>query len=181
MQVAESERTRAAEIERTLGVLKSVRLFKLWNVYATRFFYFASPGRDVADDGDYRLSIECPWRFERHGRILVGSEDYWLKADGNEDPDWSPTEAQSGHLDDQRLEEIMGETKNGSIFASKAALIVQAVQADDVGGFRLNFSNGYRLSVFPASGTQMEWLFSYADGGNLALMKGSLSGSLHSI
>ncbi len=71
----------------------------------------------------------------------------------------------------------MGETRNGSIFASKINLVVERVRADDSGGFQLEFSNNYTLSVFPASATQMEWLFSRTAGTNLALIGGSLCGS----
>lgn len=71
----------------------------------------------------------------------------------------------------------MGETRNGSIFASKINLVVERVRADDSGGFQLEFSNNHTLSVFPASATQMEWLFSRTAGTNLALIGGSLCGS----
>lgn len=178
MQVAEDRCQKAIEIERALKALIDLHLFKSWNILATRIFYFAVPGQDPTEDGQYRLTLECPWRIERENSILVGAEDYWLKAEGNSDPHWSPTEMQWGHLDDQKLKKIMGQERNGSLFNPQADLIVESVRADDLGGFQLSFSGGYILSVFPASDAELEWLFSRGVGGTLALMEGVLSGSL---
>src|ERR1700674_4964268 len=165
-------------IEHTLKQLIGLQLFKAWNVYGTRMFYFAAPGAEnQKGDGEYRLTLECPWRIERDDHILVGSEDYELRAEGNSDPAWNPTEMQWGHRQDQKLEEILGESKNGAIFNTKSALTVEFVTADVFGGFKLGLSGGYALATFPASEATMEWLLSRSAGGNLALTDGVLSGS----
>src|SRR5258708_1297986 len=109
-----------AKIEETLKELVGLQLFKSWNAFGTRMFYFAVPGfQKKAEDGDYRVTLECPWRIEQDDRILVGSEDYGLRGERNLDPEWNPTDMQSGHLQDQRLAEILGESRNGAIFNTK--------------------------------------------------------------
>ena len=168
----------AVDVETTLNELITFQLFKSWNIFATRIFYFVASRQNQVGNGDYRLTLECPWRIEQGDRILVGSEDYWLRAEGNTDTNWNATDMQWGHLQDQLLERIMGEEKNGSIFNSGANLVVENVRADDLGGFQLGLSGGYVLSVFPSTGREMEWLFSRSAGGNLALTCGALSRSL---
>jgi len=166
-----------SEIEGMLKELVGLQLFKSWNIFGTRMFYFAALGfENKADDGDYRITLECPWRIEQHDRIVVGSEDYGLRATGNSDPAWNPTDMQWGHLQDQKLEEILGESKNGAIFNTRSELVVESVKADSLGGFQLRLSGGYALSVFPASVVEMEWLLSRRAGGHLALANGSISG-----
>ena len=168
---------KVSEIERMLKELVGLQLFKSWNIFATRMFYFAAPGfENQMDDGDYRLTLECPWRIEQHDRIFVGSEDYGLRSTGNSDPDWNPTDMQWGHLQDEKLEQILGESKNGAIFNTRSELIVESVKADSLGGFQVCLSGGYTLSAFPARGVAMEWLLSRRAGGNLALANGSISG-----
>lgn len=165
-----------ARIERDLGELIGLQMFKSWNVFATRMFYFANAGLlDRKQDGDYRLTIECPWRFEWKDRIFVGSEDYAIRAEANRDPNWDPTGDQWGHLQDEKLSEIFGEERDGSIYNTGSHLLVESVTADDLGGFRLTLSGGCALCVFPASGHQMEWLLSKRQGSNLALNNGVIS------
>jgi hypothetical protein len=88
---------RAARIEAAFKGLIGLSLVKSWNIYATRLFYFGPPGLH-GGDGEYRISLECPWRIERHAdkQILVGSEDHGIRADGNSDPSWKPAEMQWG-------------------------------------------------------------------------------------
>jgi len=80
-----------SRIEEKFNGLISFRLFKAWNIFAARFFYFVLPGTENDhEDGDCRLMLECPWRMEHHDGILVGSEDYGVRATGNLDPGWNP-------------------------------------------------------------------------------------------
>lgn len=165
----------AARVERGLRELIGLQIFKSWNVFATRYFYFAPPGlQDKTQDGDYWLMIECAWRVEGHRRILVGSNDYGIAAIGNTDPNWNPMETQRGHLQDERLGEIFGEIREGSIYNTASLLVVESVAADEFGGFRLGLSGGYFLAVFPTSVNDIEWLLSRREGGNLALDRGGV-------
>jgi hypothetical protein len=169
----------SAQVKKALSALIGLRVFKAWNVYATRFFYFAQPDfQNYAEDGDFWLELECPWRIEHSGEVIVGSDDYGERADNNIDPSWDPKEMQSGHRQDQKLRELMGQESNGALLNKTTTMIVERVEADDVGGFQLSLSEGHILSVFPATAIGMQWLLSRRAGGNLSLMDSRLSGSL---
>ncbi len=166
----------SARIETLFKELTCLQLFKSWNLFATRMFYFAAPGfQNQDDDGDCRLTLECPWRIEYQDLVLVGSEDYGIRSEDNSDPAWNPTDMQWGHLQDQRLVELLGTERSGAIFNTGSNLIVESVAADNLGGFRLHLSGGYTLSVFPAGSVDLQWLLSRKAGGNLALKGGDLS------
>jgi hypothetical protein len=166
-----------AKIEAALGELIKLKLFKSWNVFGTRMFYFGPVGQDAAEDGAFRLTLDCPWRIEQYSRILVGYQDYGLKASDNSDPNWNPQDDQLGHLQDQKLKEILGATEGGYIFNVRNILVVESVRADAVGGFQIGLSGGYALSVFPLGVDEVEWLLSRPTGGNLALQGNVLSES----
>lgn len=106
----------------------------------------------LESDGNFRLTVECPWRLELDDSILVGSEDYGTKADSNLDPDWDPTEIQSGHRQDEILARILGTEQNGTIVNTGNGFLVHATEADQFGGVTISLSGGYRLSLFPAGG-----------------------------
>lgn len=167
--------------ESMLQELIGLQIFKSWNVFATRIFYFADLScRNRSQDGDYRLALECPWRIEQYDRILVGSEDYGERATDNLEPDWNRSEMQWGHLQDQNLIALMGREKDHEIYTTNLELVVESVNTDPVGGFHLSLSGGYRLSVFPASSSatfNLEWQLSRRTGGLLTLAKGVLSES----
>ena len=171
----ESAMEKKFTIEDSLKKLIGFQLFKSWNIFGTRMFYFAAPNSKPSDDGDYRLTLECPWRIEAGNRILVGSEDYGIRADDNSDPNWNRVEDQWGHRQDQKLEAILGEMTNGVIHNRGAAFVVEHAMADSLGGFQLHLSGGYLLAVFPTSEADMEWLLSDRNGGYLSLMNGKLS------
>jgi hypothetical protein len=159
-----------------LGNLVGLQVFKSWNVFGTRMFYFAAPDSGTRPkDGDFRLTLECAWRIEHGDNIVVGCDDYGVRAVGNEDPSWNPREMQWGHLQDQKLEELLGEARGGEIFNTRSDLVVESVEADAVGGFRLGLSGGYVLAAFPGSIAQIEWLLSRRAGGCLELMNGILN------
>src|SRR6266850_4859653 len=94
-----------------------------------------------ADDviGEWAVHIQCAWRFSHGDVIVLGRSDLNLKAQADEPYDW---EAKG----ESRFDRIAA-TLNDS-FAADSALVT-AVSVDEVGGFSLSFSNGFRLSVFP--------------------------------
>jgi hypothetical protein len=170
--------SKAATVQNRFASLVGLQLFKSWNVFATRMFYFSAPGSETREnDGEFMLTLECPWRIERLERILVGSEDYGIQArsssDGAGDPD-----TQSGQLQDEKLRELLGKEENGAIFSTRPDLIVESVEADSVGGFNIRLSGGYNLTAFPSTDSDMEWLLKRRSGGYLILMNGNLQGSL---
>jgi hypothetical protein len=87
---------------------------------------------------------------------------------------------QWGYRQDQKLAEIFGEERNGTIFNTGTEVIVESVKGDPFGGLEVALSGGYVLRVFPCTNANanMEWLLSRRAGRNLALQNGALSGSL---
>lgn len=165
---------KAAIIRTRFTALIGLRLFKSWNVFATRMFYFAAPAQEVHNsDGEYALTLECPWRIEGLNQILVGSEDYGTRAEGNTDEAWEP-DMQWGQLQDQKLLELLGREENGAILNTRPDLIVESVEADSAGGFQLRLSGGYTLAAFPTTDNDMEWLLKRREGGYVILMNGIL-------
>lgn len=162
-------------IEDALNELIGLQLFKSWNIFGTRMFYFAAPNSKPLDDGDYRLTLECPWRIEAGNRILVGWEDYGIRADDNSDPNWNRVEDQWGHRQDQKLEAVLGMTASGAIHNTGPDLIVKGATADSLGGFQLHLSGGFLLAVFPTSEADMAWLLSGRTGRRISLMNGKVS------
>lgn len=163
-------------IEQFFSQILGLWLFKTWNVFATRMFYLTGVGSaGGSSDGEYRLTLECPWRLEKGDEVLVGSEDYGIQAAGNVDPNWKASQMHMGHRQDDILSRLFGEVKDGEIFTRKGDFVVGAINADVFGGFRLLFSNGCVLSVFPTSTLDegIEWMLS-GKGTRLALSGGTL-------
>lgn len=170
---------KASKIRHEFAPLVGLTLYKCSSIYATRSFHFSRGQAEGKEYGDvYVLVVECPWRIETEGQILVGCEDYNIKADDNDDPLWE-TGMQTGHLQDQKLLELMGEFVHGDIFNTSSNFVVESVEADSVGGFSIIFSGAYCLSVFPASNKEMEWMLRRPPHEYLALMNGELSKSVH--
>jgi hypothetical protein len=168
--------TIVGKIEEALRPLIGLQLFKAWNIFATRLLYFATPGEHpTSEDGDYRITLECPWRIEQEGCIIVGSEDYGLRASTNLDPAWDPTEMQWGHRQDEKLVDLLGESRNGVIFNTGIKLVVESLEGDAFGGFRLYLSGGYTLGAFPTTDGALEWLLSPRQGASISWTNGNLS------
>jgi hypothetical protein len=166
---------KAETIHESFSVLVGLKLVRSQSFFATRHFYF---GQDVDPSAAlYTLGVECSWRIRRGDTIIVGSEDYSERGDDNTDESWN-VDMPIGHLQDEQLVDLMGgELKAGSVINTGADLIVEFVEADKQGGFRLGLSEAYVLEVFPASVRQMEWVLSPPDGGGLILMNGVLNRS----
>jgi hypothetical protein len=170
--------SKTAIIQSRFAGLVGLQLFKAWNVFATRMFYFATRSAEArGNDGEYVLTLECPWRIEEADHILVGSEDYGVRAGGNTDEAWEP-DMQWGQLQDQKLRELLGKEEDGAIVSTRSDLIVESVEPDSGGGFRLHLSGAYTLAVFPTTDSDMEWLLRQRGGGYLILMNGDVQGSL---
>jgi hypothetical protein len=163
---------KAEEIRHGLAALVGQRLLRSRNLFATRMFLFGQSSLQV-DSALYTLGLECPWRVEKHDVILAGAEDYYEKAEANTDESWEAG-MPSGHLQDQGLVELLGELREGYIINTGAGLVVESVEGDRFGGFRIGMSESCVLEVFPASRNQMEWIFSPPIGGSLILMNGAL-------
>jgi hypothetical protein len=179
MQIVDTQcESKTVRIRQAFQILIGLKLGKSSNIFATRLFHFyaIAPQNEHLNEL-YVLVVECPWRIERANQIFVGSEDYSLPATDNDDPGWQ-SGTQSGHLQDQKLRELMGELEHGEIFNTGDDFVVKSVEADALGGFRIGFSGAYILSVFPSSGIEMEWMLRRPPDNYLALMNGHLHGTL---
>jgi len=103
--------------------------------------------------GRFALHIQCPWRIVTSNQILTGSADWWKPAvqEGAGDLEtWSrerPTPSLQETVLARLFEHYDAETKSHVNDADQ--LVVQQVEADDYGGFKIHLSGGYRLEVFP--------------------------------
>jgi hypothetical protein len=109
--------------------------------------------------------------MQRSGLIIVGSEDYSEKAEGNTDPSWEPG-MPGGHLQDERLAELLGELREGDIITTRPGFIVKAAELCDCSGIRIELGLDYALELFPGSAKQMEWIFMSPDRPSFVLMNG---------
>lgn len=93
--------------------------------------------------GEYALHVQCAWRIVDGERIIVASRDVYEPAgDVAEEPadfDWMKHGA---NRCDERVSVFWAEHADAPLF-------VTAVEGDVYGGFRLLFSEGYELQVFP--------------------------------
>ena len=160
------------EIRQGMAALVGQRLIRSRNLFATRIFFFGQS--NLQDDAAlYTLGLECAWRIEKDGAIVVGAEDYYERAQDNADESWE-VGMPSGHLQDQGLAELLGEIKGGYVVNTGAGFVVESVDGDRFGGFRIRMGECV-LSAFPASRGQMEWILSPPGDRSLILMKGRLS------
>lgn len=91
--------------------------------------------------GEFALHLQCPWRFTSETKIVIGSLDLYEPVDENaeydEHFDWDKP---NGNLRDFKLQELI----------KTHELTAISVVADTFGSFEIVFSNGIKLSVFPA-------------------------------
>jgi hypothetical protein len=172
-------RSKAAAVRKALSSLIGLKLLGSTNVFATRTFTFGFVNHPQPQDTAFALIIECPWRIESGDQILTGSDDFGTPAAGNLDRNWDPN-SQTGSIQEQRLVEWLGaELHDGTIIACSTGPVVEAVEADNFGGFRIILSDACCLAVFPASSGEMEWMLRKSGHGYVSLMKGQLAGTLH--
>lgn len=146
----------AGTIRKHLSSLVGQRLVRSRNFCATRHFYFGQENLDAAFL--YTLGVDCPWRIRRHDTIVAGAADYYVRAEDNLAESWEVGTA-TGHLQNQKLAELLGELKGDLILNTGADLVVRSVEADGCGGFRIDMAGDCVLEVFPSSRSQMEWIF----------------------
>jgi hypothetical protein len=173
-----NERSKADETREALSSIIGERLLGSRNLCATRHFYFGRTTSQMEPGGRcFTIGLECPWRLRlTNSRIIVGSEDYYEKAVGNEDPNWEPG-SPAGHLQDQLLTNLLGTYRDGDVINEGVGFVVQSIDADDSDGFSIAMTGGIALEALPTSVHVMEWIFMRPEGGSLVLMNGELHGT----
>jgi hypothetical protein len=136
-------------IEQALSVLVGLPLWSAGRTLDLEWFHFGTH-RSVTDRrgepkevGSYALHVQCAWRIIGSSEIIVASRDrYYPAGDPTQDPpdfEWSKSGA---NRCDERMETFLSNRDH-------APLLVESVQADLIGGFRLFMGEGYALEVFP--------------------------------
>lgn len=100
-------------------------------------------GEDI-ERADYVLHIQCPWRIVSASEIIVGDLDRLLKGFSAN----SGFEYFSG-TDWDRVGVNLWDKRMFVFIENEFPLIVQSVQADFWGGFKLFFERDYVLEVIP--------------------------------
>ncbi len=161
-----------SEIEDWLLHLHGLRLTRVRDFCGTRHFEFNRVEEEASDATRSIIGVECPWRLELDDRIITGFEDYSVTA---QDDELSGDEVTPmGHLQDLRLSGALGEIVDGDVVVTED-LVVEASKADRLGGFEIVLSRGRKLAVFPASASEMEWIFLKSAGRpSMMLIKGSI-------
>jgi hypothetical protein len=144
----------AKEIREVFSVLIGQKLIGA-QVFAegTWHFYFG-PWPLAADKNGTAayLGIECSWRIHKHDTIIIGSEDY-----------------------DVLEKSADRQVRTINALVSETGLVVDSVDADELGGVRIALAGSYVFDVFPASDSEMEWLFRCPSSYSLILMNGVLN------
>ena len=109
--------------------------------------------------GDVALHIQCPWRIEGPNGIVTGRGDLWEPSIENPKVDFDKWNYEDGNLQDRQFFELLkGKDKGtGSPLNLTDNLVVESVQGDNQGGFRLALSGGYVLAVFPHDSHGESW------------------------
>ena len=123
--------------EAHLAGLIGAHLTGLGRAASLQHFTFRLPG-----GSEKYLHTEVPWRLTDNSGILAGRADYWRAATAEtveEDLD-------AGELG-ATLRDVRNETLREHVVADNP--VVTGAAVDRFGGLTLEFSNGWRLEVFP--------------------------------
>ena len=152
------------------GALVGLQLVRSKNLQGTRHFYFARP-LSVGAPAHCTLGLECPWRIRLNDVIVVGSEDYYERAEDNTDPAWE-LGMPGGHFQDQKFAGLLGELREGDVVNTGTDFIVTAVTLDGCGGMQIHLGHDYVLEAFPSSAKRMEWILRVPGQPSWVLMNG---------
>ena len=149
----------AKQVADALQTLVGLRLSVTANTGDARRFYFGPRHQDSINLSLlHTINLTCPWRFEREGRIITGSGDYYVTPEGGEVVDTHIT-ATLSNIQDINLLELFGQyDSTRAVFVNTSNdLFVEHVATDDFGGMVLSLSGGFRLAVFPSMSRGQAW------------------------
>jgi hypothetical protein len=99
---------------------------------------------ETIEVGTYRLHVQAPWRIVGPKGVVVGSVDaHFRPSDREDDESFDPNRDRSAC--EERVQAWL-DTHRGR------PVVIQSVQADETGGFRLALTRGCTLEVIPSSG-----------------------------
>lgn len=143
-------------ITRVMEVLVGEPLWGSARVADMEMFAFGAQRQEVTSlgreriAGTFALHVQCCWRIVGRNGIAVGYSDHHEPAEqSSETPDATPDRPDE-NLRDQKLAELFNRFKN-------RPLLVESVEADNVGTVRLGLSHGHVLELIPdAVGTKKD-------------------------
>jgi hypothetical protein len=91
---------------------------------------------------DWTIQVQCPWRISQGDRIVIAYRDFYYS-----DVPLSNLAVMSK----SRFNSVL-DTLSEEFDATPPA--VEAVEADDTGGFSVSLSHNYRVEVFPGETTE---------------------------
>jgi hypothetical protein len=141
-------------INEALSPLIGLQLWRARRVMNMEMFEFGArytrlnrKGEEI-DVGDFALHIQCPWRIVGPDGIVVGSEDRHFPED--ESSNWQEFDEDGPTLCEARMTSWIAE--HGA-----SPLVVQRVEADSIGSFRLFLHRGFVLESLPANSLRGEY------------------------
>lgn len=146
----------AHQIVLAFGPVYGLKLAISGNAGSMKVFHFGEikPHPDGKGTiGQFALHIQCPWRIVTSNQILTGSADWWEPSahDAAGDLETWTRERPTPSSQETVLARLFGhyDAETKSYINDADQLVVQQVEADDFGGFKIHLSGGYRLEVFP--------------------------------
>lgn len=95
------------------------------------------------ETAEYTLHIQCSWRITLHNKIVVASRDVYVPNSEwdklNDNFDW---DIQGNNKFDEQIK---------SFSENSGKLMVERIEAEDVGGIEVFLSDDYKLEAFPDS------------------------------
>lgn len=126
--------------------------------------------------GAYVLHVQCPWRLVASDRVLTGSSDRFVLAEGAK---VDPSDPRRGSLQEVRLAELLqgyDEITKSHINAA-SGLVVEEVSSDQFASVDIAFSSGIHLQLFPDGSLEEDWRFFIPgkDGPHLVIEGGKIA------
>lgn len=147
-------------IEKELEALISSPLFKVTRAANIECFHFGEE-LNVLDRrgnhqvvGKYVLNVQCAWRLAGQEGIIAASRDIYTPAGDpfKESPNFDWSQPGSTRCD-ERIQNFFQEQHN-------VPLIVEEIEADNIGSVTIRMKHGFRLEVFPDTSLKDEyWRF----------------------
>ena len=104
--------------------------------------------------GEYALHLQCAWRITSKDKIFVGQNDIFYPRG---DPEFEPEDWNWDVTGANRCDEKTNVLINRHI---DCPLIVEKITADEFGSLCLQFSDNFRLDIFPDNSLPEEfWRF----------------------
>lgn len=141
------------EIENELNILLGLPLEDAGRSGNLVWFSFGKPlvikNRNGTEKkaAEYALNVQCSWRITKENKILVASSDIYMPSKQwngvEEEFEW---DIQGMNRFDEHIEKLI---KN-----IQSQVFVESIQADNIGGLKIFFTEHFLLELFPDESTE---------------------------